>query len=223
MEEEKEEVKEEKNRVVRSQKYEEAARLRDSERQLSEKLAAAKKKWEEDTKTHRVTVTEDHVEEVVAMMTGIPVQRIAEKESGKLSRMEDDMADKVIGQPTAVRQVVRAIKRNRAGLKDPNKPVGSFIFLGPTGVGKTQLARNWPRTSSIPRKPSSASTCPSTWRSSPSADSSERLLDTLDTKKADSSPRRCAGSRSRSCCSTRSRRPIPMSSTRCCRFSKRVA
>ena len=141
IEQEIEEVKEEKNRVVRSQKYEEAARLRDSERQLTEKLSAAKKKWEEDTKAHRVTVTEDHVEEVVAMMTGIPVQRIAEKESGKLSRMEDDMADKVIGQPAAVRQVVRAIKRNRAGLKDPNKPVGSFIFLGPTGVGKTQLAK----------------------------------------------------------------------------------
>ena len=141
IEQEIEQVKEEKNRVVRSQKYEEAARLRDSERQLTEKLAAAKKKWEEDTKTHRVTVTEDHVEEVVAMMTGIPVQRIAEKESGKLSRMDDDMAEKVIGQPTAVKQVVRAIKRNRAGLKDPNKPVGSFIFLGPTGVGKTQLAK----------------------------------------------------------------------------------
>ena len=141
IEQEIEEVKDEKNRVVRSQKYEEAARLRDSERQLTEKLSAAKKKWEEDTKAHRVTVTEDHVEEVVAMMTGIPVQRIAEKESGKLSRMEDDMADKVIGQPAAVRQVVRAIKRNRAGLKDPNKPVGSFIFLGPTGVGKTQLAK----------------------------------------------------------------------------------
>ena len=141
IEQEIEEVKEEKNRVVRSQKYEEAARLRDSERQLSEKLTAAKQKWEEDTKTHRVTVTADHVEEVVAMMTGIPVQRIAEKESGKLTRMEDDMGDKVIGQPDAVRQVVRAIKRNRAGLKDPSKPVGSFIFLGPTGVGKTQLAK----------------------------------------------------------------------------------
>ncbi len=141
IEQEIEQVKEEKNRVVRSQKYEEAARLRDSERQLSEKLTAAKQKWEEDTKTHRVTVTEDHVEEVVAMMTGIPVQRIAEKESGKLTRMEGDMGDKVIGQPDAVRQVVRAIKRNRAGLKDPSKPVGSFIFLGPTGVGKTQLAK----------------------------------------------------------------------------------
>jgi len=141
IEQEIEQVKEEKNRVVRSQKYEEAARLRDSERQLSEKLTAAKQKWEEDTKTHRVTVTEDHVEEVVAMMTGIPVQRIAEKESGKLTRMEDDMGDKVIGQSDAVRQVVRAIKRNRAGLKDPDKPVGSFIFLGPTGVGKTQLAK----------------------------------------------------------------------------------
>ncbi|MDG2425978.1 MAG: ATP-dependent Clp protease ATP-binding subunit [Flavobacteriales bacterium] len=140
-----EDVKVEKNLVVRSQKYEEAARLRDDERKLSEELAAAKAKWEEDSRTHRVTVTEDHVEEVVAMMTGVPVQRIAEKESGKLTRMESDMGTRVIGQSEAVRKVVRAIKRNRAGLKDPTKPVGSFIFLGPTGVGKTQLAKELAR------------------------------------------------------------------------------
>lgn len=136
-----EDVKEEKNVVVRSQKYEEAAKLRDKERQLQEKLEEAKKRWEEDTKNHRETVTVDNVEEVVAMMTGIPVQRIAEKESGRLARMEEDLDDVVIGQNEAVRKVVRAIKRNRAGLKDPNKPIGSFIFLGPTGVGKTQLAK----------------------------------------------------------------------------------
>ncbi len=136
-----EDVKEEKNQVVRSQKYEEAAKLRDKERQLLEKLEAAKRKWEEETKTHRETVTVDHVEEVVAMMTGIPVQRIAEKESGRLARMEEDLDGRVIGQNEAVKKVVRAIKRNRAGLKDPNKPIGSFIFLGPTGVGKTQLAK----------------------------------------------------------------------------------
>ena len=141
IEEEIENVKDEKSRVVRSQRYEEAARLRDQERILNEKLEKAKRAWEEDSKNHRVTVTEDHVGDVVAMMTGIPVQRIAEKESGKLARMNTDLEGKVIGQEEAITKVVKAIKRNRAGLKDPNKPIGSFIFLGPTGVGKTQLAK----------------------------------------------------------------------------------
>jgi ATP-dependent Clp protease ATP-binding subunit ClpC len=136
-----EEVKEDKNRVVRSQKYEEAAKLRDREKQLQEKLEAAKKKWEEDTKSHRVTVTEEHVEEVVAMMTGIPVTRVAEKESGRLAKMDKELEGTVIGQDAAIKKIVKAIKRNRAGLKDPNRPIGSFIFLGPTGVGKTQLAK----------------------------------------------------------------------------------
>lgn len=136
-----EDVKVQKNQVVRSQKYEEAARLRDSERQLQEKLEAAKKEWEEQTKAHRETVDEDNVAEVVAMMTGIPVQRVAQKESEKLLTMYDDMHDKLIGQNDAIKKVVKAIQRNRAGLKDPNKPIGSFIFLGPTGVGKTQLAK----------------------------------------------------------------------------------
>ncbi len=136
-----EEIKEEKNQVVRSQKYEEAAKLRDKERGLIEELDRAKAKWEEESKNHRVTVTVDHVEEVVAMMTGIPVQRIAEKESGRLARMGTDMQGRVIGQDEAIAKVVKAIQRNRAGLKDPNKPIGSFIFLGPTGVGKTQLAK----------------------------------------------------------------------------------
>jgi ATP-dependent Clp protease ATP-binding subunit ClpC len=136
-----EEVKEDKNRVVRSQKYEEAAKLRDREKQLQEKLEAAKKRWEEETKNHRVTVTETNVEEVVAMMTGIPVTRVAEKESGRLAKMDKELEGKVIGQDEAIKKVVKSIKRNRAGLKDPNRPIGSFIFLGPTGVGKTQLAK----------------------------------------------------------------------------------
>ncbi len=136
-----EEVKEEKNKVVRSQKYEEAARLRDSERQLTEALDTTKLAWEEETKNHRETVSEENVAEVVSMMTGIPVQRVAQKEGKKLVKMFDDIHDKVIGQDDAIRKVVKAIQRNRAGLKDPNKPIGSFIFLGPTGVGKTQLAK----------------------------------------------------------------------------------
>ena len=140
-----EEVKEEKNKVVRSQRYEEAAKLRDRERTLLEELEAAKKKWEEESRSHRTVVSEDNVAEVVAMMSGIPVQRIAEKESGKLQRMKEEMEGKVIGQDEAVTKVVKAIRRNRAGLKDPNRPIGSFIFLGPTGVGKTQLAKELAR------------------------------------------------------------------------------
>jgi len=136
-----EDVKELKNQVVRSQQYEEAARLRDTERKLNEELETAKKKWEEESKTHRQKVSEEDVAEVVAMMTGIPVQKVAEKESGKLMKMVDSMNNTVIGQNEAITKVVKAIQRNRAGLKDPNKPVGSFIFLGPTGVGKTQLCK----------------------------------------------------------------------------------
>ena len=136
-----EDIKELKNKVVRSQQYEEAARLRDSERKLNEELDNAKNKWEEDSKTHRQEVTEEDVAEVVAMMTGIPVQKVAEKESGKLMKMAESMNGTVIGQNEAITKIVKAIQRNRAGLKDPNKPVGSFIFLGPTGVGKTQLCK----------------------------------------------------------------------------------
>lgn len=134
-------VKERKNQVVKSQKYEEAAKLRDEERQLTERLEEAKNAWEEDMKDHRETVTEDDVADVVAMVTGIPTKRIAQQEGGRLAKMGEDLAGRVIGQEEAIKKVVKAIQRNRAGLKDPNKPIGSFIFLGPTGVGKTQLAK----------------------------------------------------------------------------------
>jgi ATP-dependent Clp protease ATP-binding subunit ClpC len=136
-----EDIKEEKNKVVRSQKYEEAAKLRDVEKQLQNQLETAKKAWEEETKSNRVTVSEDNVAEVVAMMTGVPVQRVSQNETSKLVKMGDELKGKVVGQDQAVQKVVKAIQRNRAGLKDPNKPIGSFIFLGPTGVGKTQLAK----------------------------------------------------------------------------------
>jgi ATP-dependent Clp protease ATP-binding subunit ClpC len=136
-----EDIKEEKNRVVRSQKYEEAAKLRDVEKNLQTQLEVAKKAWEEETKNNKVTVTEDNVAEVVSMMSGIPVQRVNQNETNKLLVMGEEMKGKVIGQDQAVAKVVKAIQRNRAGLKDPNKPIGSFIFLGPTGVGKTQLAK----------------------------------------------------------------------------------
>ncbi|MDB9806030.1 ATP-dependent Clp protease ATP-binding subunit [Crocinitomicaceae bacterium] len=134
-------LKDQKNEVIKSQQYEKAAELRDNERQLQEQLDVAKEKWEEESKTKRITVTEDNVAEVVSMMCGIPVTRISQKESGKLANMGEDIKNKVIGQDEAVAKVVNAIQRNRAGLKDPNKPIGSFFFLGPTGVGKTQLAK----------------------------------------------------------------------------------
>ena len=136
-----EDIKDQKNQVVRNQKYEEAAKLRDVEKQLLAQLEVAKKAWEDETKNNRVTVSDENVAEVVAMMTGVPVQRVSQSETGKLVNMGDELKGKVIGQDEAVKKVVKAIQRNRAGLKDPNKPIGSFIFLGPTGVGKTQLAK----------------------------------------------------------------------------------
>ena len=134
-------IKEEKNNVVKNQKYEEAARLRDDEKKLLEELDAAKLAWEDEVKTQRFPITEDDIAEVVGMMTGIPVKRIAESESQKLVKMGDDLRNRVIGQDEAIEKVVKSIQRNRVGLKDPNKPIGTFIFLGPTGVGKTELAR----------------------------------------------------------------------------------
>jgi ATP-dependent Clp protease ATP-binding subunit ClpC len=134
-------VKETKNSVVKKQKYEEAAKLRDDEKRLEKDLQMAQDKWEEETKLHKEVVTEENVADVVSMMTGIPVNRIAQAESKKLAQLPDLIKGKVIGQDEAVSKVVKAIQRNRAGLKDPNKPIGSFIFLGQTGVGKTQLAK----------------------------------------------------------------------------------
>lgn len=136
-----ESIREQKNDVVKSQKYEEAAKLRDDEKRTEKELETAQLAWEEHSKLHKETVTEDNVAEVVSMMTGIPVNRIAEAESKKLKDLPKLIKGKVIGQDEAVAKVVKAIQRNRIGLKDPNKPIGSFIFLGQTGVGKTQLAK----------------------------------------------------------------------------------
>ena len=140
-----EEIKEEKNRVVKSQRYEEAARLRDKEKSLLEQLDIAKARWEEETKSQRYIVSEDSIAEVIAMMTGVPTKRIAQNEGTKLLSMSDDIQKQVIGQDQAVIKLSKAIQRTRAGLKDPNRPIGSFIFLGPTGVGKTELAKSLAR------------------------------------------------------------------------------
>jgi ATP-dependent Clp protease ATP-binding subunit ClpC len=136
-----EEVKNEKNRVVKSQRFEEAASLRDTEKKLGEALDKAKLNWEDDSKNKRFPINEEHIAEVISMMTGIPIKRMVEAETTKLRKMSEEMRDQVIGQEEAIGKVVKAIQRNRVGLKDPKKPIGTFIFLGPTGVGKTELAR----------------------------------------------------------------------------------
>jgi ATP-dependent Clp protease ATP-binding subunit ClpC len=141
LEEQIENIKKEKTQVVKSQKYEEAAQLRDKEKRLIDQLERAKLAWEEETKKRRYTVTAENVAEVVAMVTGIPVQRVAQSESAKILQMGEALKGKVVGQDKAIEKLVKAIQRTRVGLKDPKKPIGSFIFLGPTGVGKTELAK----------------------------------------------------------------------------------
>jgi len=136
-----EEVRDKKNAVVKKQKYEEAAKLRDDEKRIEKELIQAQEKWQEELKMHRETVDENDISEVVSMITGIPVNKIAKAELKELNNLNKIISNKVIGQKDAVSKVVKAIQRNRAGIKDPNKPIGSFIFLGQTGVGKTQLAK----------------------------------------------------------------------------------
>jgi ATP-dependent Clp protease ATP-binding subunit ClpC len=136
-----EEVKNEKNKEVKSQRFEEAAALRDTEKRLGEELDKAKNIWEEESKNRRYPISEENIAEVICMMTGIPVKRMVQAETEKLKKMSDEMKSVVIGQDDAIQKVVKAIQRNRVGLKDPKKPIGTFIFLGPTGVGKTELAR----------------------------------------------------------------------------------
>ncbi len=136
-----EDVRSLKNSVVKKQKYEEAAKLRDDEKRLEKELSIAQEKWETESKLNKEIVSEDDVADVVSMMSGIPVNRIAQTESNKLAELPNLIKANVIGQDEAVAKVAKAIQRNRAGLKDPNKPIGSFIFLGQTGVGKTQLAK----------------------------------------------------------------------------------
>jgi ATP-dependent Clp protease ATP-binding subunit ClpC len=136
-----EELKELKNQAVKNQQYEKAADLRDKESKLVRQLEFAKVQWEEESKTKRYPVDEDDIAEVVAMMTGIPVKRVAQSESKKLIGMTEDLQNVIIGQDEAITKITKAIQRNRVGLKDPSKPIGTFIFLGPTGVGKTELAK----------------------------------------------------------------------------------
>lgn len=141
LEKELEEIKLQKNMAVKNQQYEEAADLRDNESKILRKLDQAKLEWEEESKTKKFPVGEEEIAEVVSMMTGIPVKKVAKSESNKLVNMSEDLKKMVIGQDDAIIKISKAIQRNRVGLKDPSKPIGSFIFLGPTGVGKTELAK----------------------------------------------------------------------------------
>jgi ATP-dependent Clp protease ATP-binding subunit ClpC len=136
-----EDTKKEKMTAVKNQNFEKAASFRDREKDLLDGIELEKKKWEKELAVNRETVDAEKVAEVVAMMTGVPVQRIAQTEGTRLLKMADELKGSVIGQDEAIFKVVKSIQRNRAGLKDPNKPIGTFIFLGPTGVGKTQLAK----------------------------------------------------------------------------------
>jgi ATP-dependent Clp protease ATP-binding subunit ClpC len=136
-----EETKKEKIKAVKNQNFEKAASFRDKEKEYLDMLEDEKQRWEKELSRNREVVDEERVAEVVAMMTGVPVQRIAQAEGERLLKMSSELKEKVVGQDEAIQKVVRSIQRNRAGLKDPNKPIGSFIFLGPTGVGKTQLAK----------------------------------------------------------------------------------
>jgi len=136
-----EETKKEKMTAVKNQNFEKAASFRDREKDLLDMIEVEKKKWEKELAVNRETVDAEKVAEVVAMMTGVPVQRIAQTEGTRLLHMAEELKGSVIGQDEAILKVVKSIQRNRAGLKDPNKPIGTFIFLGPTGVGKTQLAK----------------------------------------------------------------------------------
>ncbi|MDA3616463.1 ATP-dependent Clp protease ATP-binding subunit [Polluticaenibacter yanchengensis] len=140
-----EDIKVEKNKVVKSQRFEEAAALRDTETKLVQELEEAKSRWEEESKHKRFPIEEQHIAEVISMMTGIPVTRMVQAETEKLRNMALSMQGSVIGQDDAIKKVVKAIQRNRVGLKDPKKPIGTFIFLGPTGVGKTELAKTLAR------------------------------------------------------------------------------
>jgi ATP-dependent Clp protease ATP-binding subunit ClpC len=134
-------IKEEKNKVVKSQNFEEAAKLRDKEKKLLASLEKAKADWETRSKDERYSVTEDDIASVISMITGIPVKRMAEDESQRLLHMADTMKQRVVGQDKAIEKLTKTIQRTRAGFKEPNRPIGSFIFLGPTGVGKTELAK----------------------------------------------------------------------------------
>jgi ATP-dependent Clp protease ATP-binding subunit ClpC len=141
LEEEIERISHEKNSMVKKQRFEEAARLRDTEKRLTEELEQAQRDWEKESEHIVYDVEDEDVASVVAMMSGVPVNKISQKEGQKLLKMKEELNKNIIGQTEAIEKLTKAIQRTRAGLKDPARPIGSFIFLGPTGVGKTEMAK----------------------------------------------------------------------------------
>ena len=184
LEEEIETTRRDKEAAIENQEFEKAAHLRDRERQLTNKKRDLEDAWESGEGGERPSIGEEEIADIVSMWTGIPVFKLTEAETQKLMRMEDELHKRVIGQHQAIEVVAKAIRRSRAGLKDPKRPTGSFIFLGPSGVGKTELARTWRSSSSATKRPWSGSTCRSTWRSTPCPALSARLPATSGTTRA---------------------------------------
>ncbi|GMA24600.1 hypothetical protein GCM10025864_23590 [Luteimicrobium album] len=212
-----------KESAIDEQDFEKAARLRDTEKQLTQQRQDKEKAWKSGDLDVIAEVDEELIAEVLAMSTGIPVVRLTEEESSRLLHMEDELHKRIVGQDIAIKALSQAIRRTRAGLKDPKRPGGSFIFAGPTGVGKTELAKalaeflfgDEDALIQLDMSEFSEKHTVSRLFGSPPATSA--------TTRAGSSPRRCGASRSRSCCSTRSRRRTRTSSTRSCRSSRTVA
>ncbi len=220
LEDEIEETRRAKEAAIEAQEFEKAANLRDKERRLTNKKRELEEQWEAGEGGERPAIGEEEIADIVSMWTGIPVFKLTEAETQKLMRMEEELHKRVIGQDQAIKVVSKAIRRSRAGLKDPKRPTGSFIFLGPSGVGKTELARTLAEflfgdEDAMVRMDMSEymeKHAVSRLVGSPRATSA--------TTRAASSPRRCGASPTASCCSTRSRRPTPTSSTSCCRSSR---
>ncbi len=202
----------EKEAAMEAQQYELASTLRQAERVQQDKLQQSKADWLLAQSQKRPEVTDEDIAEVVSMWTGIPVRRLAEEETQKLLKMEEALHAKVVGQDEAIKTISRAVRRARAGLKDPRRPIGAFFFVGPTGSGKTYLARNLAEFM-FGNADNMVTTCRA---------SSDRRPATSATKRAASSPRPFAARATASSCSTRSRRPTPRSSTSCCRSSTRA-
>ncbi|ESV61683.1 uvrB/uvrC motif family protein [Mycobacteroides abscessus MAB_091912_2446] len=212
----------EKESAIDAQDFEKAARLRDSEKQLVAQRADREKQWRSGDLDVVAEVDDEQIAEVLGNWTGIPVFKLTEEETTRLLRMEDELHKRIIGQEDAVKAVSKAIRRTRAGLKDPRRPSGSFIFAGPSGVGKTELSKalaNFLFGDDDALIQIDMGEFHDRFTAS-------RLFgaprDTSATRRAASSPRRCVASRSASCCSTRSRRLTRRSTTPCCRFSRTV-
>jgi ATP-dependent Clp protease ATP-binding subunit ClpC len=223
LEREIEDLNKEKEEAVAQQDFERAANLRDQADKLKKKKEQIKREWREASTESGGVVDEEVVAETVSKMTGIPLTRLEKAEAERLLMMEAELHNTVISQDEAIKAIARAVRRSRSGLKDPKRPVGSFIFLGPTGVGKTLLAKALAKFMFGEERRWSRSTCPSTWRSTTSPGSSARPPATSASRRAASSRRRSAAGPTRSSCSTRSRRPTWTSSTCCSRSWRRAS